>query len=252
MDQPPRIPRRARDQILDALKRGDVPAVAAATSRNFEGPIQDIIPWASNDFTEKVIGAMHSRYGDDYLGFCMLGGMSGGGMGFMFKPSARDAARDDLLEVMTATKRDLESGLPFAMDPVVYDFEINNVGTTVHGPSRRRSPPARRVLHPDRPQTPAPGTPGSSRRSRRAELDRFGSACRSRSELQWVVPALFDRLFPRSEGRAQGPETLDETTARQRGFDPVLHEEIRANLRDGRIGLSQNRLPGNTDIRGRH
>ena len=48
------------------------------------------------------------------------GMMTGGGMGFLFRPEARAAAQDNLLELMTATKRDLQTGLPFAMDPVIY------------------------------------------------------------------------------------------------------------------------------------
>src|SRR2546425_5818441 len=43
------------DEILSALKRGDVRAVGSATTRNFEGPIQTIIPWASTFYTETLI-----------------------------------------------------------------------------------------------------------------------------------------------------------------------------------------------------
>ena len=39
-------------EILAALRRGDVQAIGAATTRNFRNPIQSIIPWASNAFTE--------------------------------------------------------------------------------------------------------------------------------------------------------------------------------------------------------
>ena len=33
------------------------------------------------------------------------------------------------------------------------------------------------------------------------------------------------------------------------GFDRIQHERIRTDLRSGRIGLAQNRLPANTDLR---
>src|SRR5207253_9789240 len=42
-------------QILDALRDGDIARVGAVTTRNFEGPIQTIIPWASTAYTERLI-----------------------------------------------------------------------------------------------------------------------------------------------------------------------------------------------------
>jgi UTP--glucose-1-phosphate uridylyltransferase len=59
----------------------------------------------------------------------MLGGAAGGGQGFIFKPEAKPRALVVMQEIMLATKRELEHALPFAMDPVVYDFKINNDGT---------------------------------------------------------------------------------------------------------------------------
>ena len=43
------------DEILAALRANDVPKIGAATSRNFHGPLQTIIPWASNYYTETLI-----------------------------------------------------------------------------------------------------------------------------------------------------------------------------------------------------
>jgi hypothetical protein len=50
-------------------------------------------------------------------------------MGFMFKPGAKAKALVDLQEIMLTTKREMEHALPFAMDPIVYDFSINQNGT---------------------------------------------------------------------------------------------------------------------------
>ena len=44
---------RILEQILAALRAGDVAGVGAATTRNFFGPLQAIIPWASNYYTER-------------------------------------------------------------------------------------------------------------------------------------------------------------------------------------------------------
>jgi len=89
------------DEILAGLKREDVAALGAATTRNFFGPIQTIIPWATNLFTETIINQVKTEFGKDFLGFWMLGGMSGGGMGFIFDPAKKAAGQTRLQEVMT-------------------------------------------------------------------------------------------------------------------------------------------------------
>src|SRR5439155_8402740 len=82
---------------------------------------------------------------------------------------------------------------------------------------------------------------------RRAELDHFGAACRARPELGGMVQTLFDAMLPR--GRAEGAaENTVASLLDEHGFDPVQHEQIRADLRSGRIGLAQNRLPNNAVI----
>lgn len=128
------------DEVLAALRKGDVRAVGAATTRNFEGPIRAIVPWATNAFTEELIAASRERFGDAFWGFWMLGGMAGGGMGFLFEPERRDEARTWLAERMLATKAELERGVPFAMDPVVYEFRVNERGSVgaLAGPGEER------------------------------------------------------------------------------------------------------------------
>ena len=43
------------DEITAALKSGDIKAVGAATHRNFFGPLQKIIPWCTNLFTNDLV-----------------------------------------------------------------------------------------------------------------------------------------------------------------------------------------------------
>jgi hypothetical protein len=62
------------------------------------------------------------------------------------------------------------------------------------------------------------------------------------------VPALFARLLPQTAASAGNTEQL-RTLLAANGFDPVQHEQIRDDLRGGRIGLAQNRLPLTSDIR---
>ncbi len=234
------------DQIFDALSRGDIPAVGDATTRNFFDPIQTIIPWASTYFTEALIARSRERFGADFWGFWMLGGMSGGGMGFMFAPGRKAEAQAALQEIMGALKEELQHALPFAMNPVVFDYAINERGTwaeLVSGqqalmPSGYYAITMPRLLRRELSDLPA---------AQRAETDRFAAACRTRPELRGMVQTLFDALIPRSRHENAGERTLAQLLA-ENGFDRPLHEQIRADLKDGRIGLAQNRLRTDTTI----
>ena len=234
------------DRILSHLRVGDIAGVGATTTQNFFGPIQAIIPWASNLYTERLISATREHFKDRFLGFWMLGGMSGGGMGFMFDPSAKRRGQEYLQELMLKTKRQLQSALPFAMDPVVFDYAINPHGTvaTMLRDEEALLPPsyyamiAPMLVRSD-PRTLSPQT--------RAELDRFAEACRHRPELGGMVQTLFDRLLPRPQKQDAKGRTL-ESLLNELGFDRQQHEKIREELKAGRIGLSQNRLPVSTSI----
>ena len=52
---------------------------------------------------------------------------------------------------------------------------------------------------------------------------------------------------PEAERRAAGTDD-PEALLDENGFDPELHEQIRADLRAGRIGLAQNRFPASTAV----
>ena len=231
---------RILDDILAALRVRDIRAVGAATTRNFQQPIQTIIPWASNYYTETLIERVRQHLDDDFWGFWMLGGMSGGGMGFIVAPDRKAEAQDFLEETMSASKRALQHSLPFAMEPVVYDFAINRRGTfadLLSGPDALM-PPAYYAM-----QAPAwlRQDPRQLTPVRREELDRFGAACRTRPEMTGMVQALFDRLFPRTRKEEADAGNL-EALLLEHGFDREQHERIRSDLKRGRIGLAQNRL----------
>jgi hypothetical protein len=139
--------RRLYDEILAAWHAGDVAALAAATDRNFHGPLRTILPEASNPFTERVIARLAERLGAGMRGFWMLGGASGAGMGFWVAPERRDEARDALSEVLAGTAAELADSLPFASEPFLYEFSINDVGTRAAfrgPPSPKPSRPRRR------------------------------------------------------------------------------------------------------------
>ncbi len=234
------------ERIDGALRAGKLDALAEATTENFFGPIRTIIPWASNHYTETLIDRVRERFAERFWGFLMLGGMSGGGMGFFFDPRARAEAQDYLQELMHATKRQLDDALPFAMEPVVYDFAVNEQGTTaslVAGVESLMPPGYYALATPGWLRTDIRHMPAGQR----AEVERFVAECRPGGRLSAAVPMLFANLFPVTTREEQAGDELARLLA-QNGFDAELHEQIRADLRSGRIGLAQNRLPARTVI----
>lgn len=63
-----------------------------------------------------------------------------------------------------------------------------------------------------------------------------------------MVQELFDHLLPRAGQQEQDRARSLEALLEQNGFDRVQHEQIRADLRGGRIGLAQNRLSASSRI----
>jgi hypothetical protein len=235
------------DEVVDRLRQGDIRGIGDSTGRNFAGPIQTIIPWAGNLYTQTLIEGARAAFGDDFWGFWMLGGMSGGGMGFLFHPRRKAEAQHRLQAIMSETKRRLEHAVPFAMEPVIYDFAINERGTesTLLCGERALMPAGYYTLA-------VPPLVRTEARllspARRAELDHFAAACRNQPDFAGMVQQMFDHLLPRSQEKsADAPHTL-ETMLQQHGFDAAQHAQIQADMRAGRIGLAQNRLPVNTVI----
>ena len=234
------------DEILSLLKAGDVEAIGAATERNFNGPIQTIVPWAGNLYTDRLIEQTRAAFGANFWGFWMLGGMSGGGMGFIFDPRHKAAGMARLHEIMRDTKKRMERAVPFAMGPVVYDFAINERGTwaELQGEDKALMPPdyyrltVPDVLRRDRRQLSA---------GQRAELDAFSADSRTDPALVDVLPALLQRMLPQKQETGADGASL-AALLEENAFDRKQHEQIRTDLRGGRIGLALNRLPTRTLI----
>ena len=228
------------------MAAGDIKALGAALTDNFTSALQTIIPWVSNRYTERLIAEIRAEFGDDFWGFWMLGGMSGGGMGFIFDPARRAEGQTRLLSIMLQAKRDLEASLPFAMDPVVYDFTINENGSTAELLTGAKAllPPAyyRQV------------TPAILRRDTRElssreknDLTQFTRAAQTSPELGAMLPQLLNQMLPQVDGNQEQKDDLSALLT-ENGFDSTQHEEIRQDLREGRIGLAMNRLPATTSI----
>ncbi len=234
------------DRILTDLKTGNIQDLARATTDNFFGPIQAIIPWASTYYTEQIIARTREVLGEDFWGFWMLGGMSGGGMGFIVAPQRKAEAQGLLQSIMSGLKKELRNALPFAMEPVVYDFAINERGTWAE---KRIGGDAMLPAHYYALMVPAwiRRDVRSLSPALRTELEHLGQACQSDPEMSKTVDSVFHRLIPQSARAATGQHDLGQILQELR-FDREAHEQIRADLKAGRIGLAQNRLPASTTI----
>lgn len=208
---------RLFDELAAALSAGDVAAIGRATHATYHGPLQTIIPWAANAYTETVVDGLSRRFGKDFWGFWMLGGMAGGGMGFLFDPAAKERGQQLTLQLLTEAATAMEHEQPFAMAPVVYDFAVNTRGSWARLEHRRH------------------GTSESLVAERRSEALPPGH-----------LPAAGSTADPTADPIADST-ALDELLDRL-GFDRAAHDALSESLRCGRIGLAANRLPAHTEI----
>ena len=232
------------DDVVDAIHQGDIKRIGEVTTRNFEGPLQTIIPWATNRFTDVLIELCREQYGEKFWGFWMLGGMAGGGMGFIFDPTIKAEAQQWLGQTMIRTKRSMQTALPFAMDPVVYDFKINDDGSSAElltGDQAIMPDRYYALVLPGLLRTPLRELPTD----RRVELARIGDRCRSGHGD--TAGLLLDSVLPHASHAESSEQSLAQILE-QSGFDRKQHETIRTDLISGRIGLSQNRLSNSTTI----
>ena len=50
-------------------------------------------------------------------------------MGFVFDPQAKPLALERMPGILASAKRTMQSSFPFGVEPVVYDFAVNEQGT---------------------------------------------------------------------------------------------------------------------------
>jgi UTP--glucose-1-phosphate uridylyltransferase len=240
------------DQILAAVDADDVPTLARLTTQNWDGPLKQIIPWVTNEFTESIIREAKAALKHDFWGFLMLGGMSGGGMAFFVAPERHDAFQDEIAAIMARVKSTLDDALPFAMEPVVYDFRINPHGTLA---SLETNAAAMMPAPYYRLQVPRMLSAGAAALDyqRKADIDHFANRCCDSAELLGLLRTTVNHLFPVTRSAAEessaGWDKEAAAIQRENGFDPVLHETLRDDLQRGRIGLARNRLPVDLDVR---
>ena len=234
------------DEVVGRIKSGEIKSIGSFTQQNFEGPVQSIIPWASNVYTEILIEKVRRAFGENFWGFWMMGGMSGGGMGFIFHPEYKQKAQQKLQEIMSETKHVLEHTVPFAMEPVVYDFKINENGTVCHLLKGSEA-----ILPVDYYTFITPALLkkelSSLTNMQRCELETVGRVSRCKQGYESFVSGLFENMLPDAGGEENQGTSLNQLL-KEYGFDPELHQQIKTDLKSGRIGLAHNRIPINIKI----
>jgi UDP-N-acetylglucosamine pyrophosphorylase len=228
------------EQIIDQLKTGDIKKIGELTQQNFDGPIQEIIPWATTAYTERIIEKTQKKYGDNFWGFWMMGGMSGGGMGFIFNPRVKKDAQKWLSETMLQIKKEMETAVPFAMNPVVYDFKINENGTFASLITDEKALPPMKYYTLLLPRILKKEMSELSK-CRQNELQALSKIQKTSGSYDLFVSGLFERMIPDSKEENQKHDNLAKLL-QNHGFNSDFHETIKSALKTGQIGLAQNRL----------
>ena len=226
--------------IVEQLQLGNIRKLGLFTEDNFYGPIQKIIPWATTAYTERIIQETRKEFGTDFWGFWMMGGMSGGGMGFMFHPEKKKEAQNWILKTMLCIKKEMEHSVPFAMNPVVYDFKINERGTfgelsqneDALLPVKYYTLVLPKLLKKDINELS---------KCRQNELEALSRSHKISGSYETLVTGLFDRMIPDSSAEGAKKQNLNELLMAH-GFNPGFHQEIKTSLKSGLIGMAQNRF----------
>jgi UDP-N-acetylglucosamine pyrophosphorylase len=239
------------DQILIALKEGNIKKLGKLTMQNWEGPLKTVIPGVSNKFTETIINKSKAYLKSDFWGFLMLGGMSGGGMAMFCNPKRQIEFKAELQKIMIRTKQELETSLTFAIDPVVYNFKINEYGTQAVLLSNNDALMGNKYYKLQIPNIIEKNTPSVSS-LRKIEFDLYISQSNRHKNDSELLKTITGTLFHKNHSTIKTDNNNwsreSELIKKNNGFDEVQHEHLRKDLIHGRIGLALNRLPADTII----
>lgn len=245
------------DRIVEATKRGDGRELGRLTTLDWNTATKVIIPWTTNAFTESLISRMNEEFGEDCWGFLMLGGMSGGGMAFIVNPDVQDRFAERVLSVMRELKEFYQDALPFAMDPVVFNFRINQNGILSKNLCGEKA-----LLPPEYYQYGLQNEigigDGSWVNEHRRELEIMGEKVGAKEKPgknPEKLKGFYAVLFPQGDNElkeraalASNWEEEAERIKRENGFDKATHRRTVSRLKRGEIGLARNRLPLSTGI----
>ncbi|MDI6786497.1 MAG: UTP--glucose-1-phosphate uridylyltransferase [bacterium] len=243
------------DNVVQAIKDGDIKRLGQLTTQNWNQCIKPIIPWVTNSFTEEVYNHLLEKFDGDFWGFLMLGGMSGGGMAYIVNPKKKSEILNEIAIIMASTKEKYEDALPFAISPVVYNFEVNNRGITAKIRSNRDA------LMPDEyykfmMMNLLMSGKNISKENLKKEIEHFLTE-KDISNKSWfnltatglkeAYKAVFktdvEALLSSIKGENPQWEEEAEEIKLENGFDREAHEEMRKEIISGKISVKGNRLP---------
>jgi UDP-N-acetylglucosamine pyrophosphorylase len=137
----------------------------------------------------------------------------------------------------------MEDRLPFAMDPVVYEFEINDRGSwsQILQAAQAKMPESYYSIL--APRLIRGNIKDLSEQSKR-DLSRLNQACKEDPDR---ARRLMERILPQSTSRTDQNQDL-ALKLKHNGFDIEQHQQIKADILAGRISLATNRLPRNIEI----
>ena len=165
-------------------------------------------------------------------------------MGFIFEPAVREEAAEWLQQTMLDVKHEMQDRVAFAMDPVVYDFEINDNGTFAALCNGLDLPAGYfPLVVPDLLKHNISTLPPMTRKL----LEHVGAECRSGEQSQTTARGLLNRILPGMVSESKTATSLEDLL-KQNGFSRSVHEQIREDMKSGRLGLSQNRLPSTSKL----
>ena len=245
------------DRIVDAIKKGDIKELGKLTSKNFDECITPIIPWVTNSFTEEIRSYLENKYGNDFWGFLMLGGMTGGGMAYIVEPTRKKEIVEDLKVFMKYTKDKYASALPFAMDPVIYMFNINHDGITA------KLKIGNEALMPDEyfKHKIMQGftTDNKEEILSMVDLKYFVESSGYNYKTNWETVELesfykgkfnidLGNIEISLKGKNSDWESKSAEIKNENGFDMDEHRKLKREIKSGKISVKSNRLPKGTLI----
>jgi hypothetical protein len=166
-------------------------------------------------------------------------------------PAHYEEYKGKVLELLRTTKNELSDSLPFAMEPVVYNWNINSKGSwaCLHQGNEAMMPEQYYGIH---VSELVRKDPAAISYIRRAEIDYFTIHCEQNNLAYPLLRTIVSNLFKVSDPSSQTNRGTENDKAdrikKENGFDTIQHEEIREELQKGRIGLARNRLPAETVI----
>ena len=186
------------------LEAGDVKAVAASTQRNFDGPIQTIIPWAGNLYTDTLIARARAELGERLLGLLDAGRNVRGRHG-VYRRSAPQTARTGAAAGHHERDRGASWSAPCRLRWSRW-FTISRINES--GTQAELLEADSGLMPPEYYALLVPGLlrvdPALLPLSRRAELACFNEACQTVPRFRATVRDLFDSMLPRSGQAGSG------------------------------------------------